>query len=171
MLKFKTYIYLILKGIVFNMIKTLSRDRWEKHPWAANNLVCELSLRFLRKITNPSADDYTDMLSGEIVHRDIVWKDIIDNGLHEPLLIVLGYDNKTIRLESGNHRIKNAIEDGYTHLPVALFVIKDNWLNEGNGTHFARDDDSEIIDWESLVKCPYPYQIDPRDFLPKHLIN
>jgi hypothetical protein len=87
--------------------------------------------------------------------------------MQEPLLIVIGYRNKTIRLESGNHRIKTAIEDGYTHLPCAVQVIQREFLEEGNGTHFY--DAKDIIHWEKLVKCPYPYQINPLEIIKKDI--
>lgn len=110
----------------------------------------------------------TDLLTGEIVHQDLVWKNILEDGLQEPLLIVIGFDNKTIRLESGNHRIKTAIKDGYTHLPVAVIIIKDNLLNEGNGLHFTNA--SDLVNWDNIIRCPYPYQVDPKTVLNSSLI-
>lgn len=97
-----------------------------------------------------------------------MWENIKEEGLQEPLLIVIGYENKTIRLESGNHRIKTAIEDGYTHLPVAVQIIKDNLLNEGNGTHYTNA--KEIVNWNKIIRCPYPYQVNPIDILDNNLI-
>lgn len=122
----------------------------------------------MKSISNVRATDYTDLLTGEIVHQSLVWRDIKESGLQEPLLIVIGYDNKTIRLESGNHRIKTAIEDGYTHLPVAILVIKENILNRGNGTHFF--DAIDLVKWDSLISSSYPYQVDPRKVIQSNLI-
>ena len=146
-----------------NKIKLLDSERWKKHPWAINGLVSNVGVDFLKKIANPKSTNFTDLLSGEIVHQDIVWKNIKEEGLQEPLLIVISYDHKTIRLESGNHRIKTAIKDGYTHLPIAILVIKDILLNEGNGTHYV--DAKEIVNWNEIIKCPYPYQVDPKKIL------
>lgn len=130
-------------------------------------MVFQIDVNFLKKIANPQATDHTDLLSGEIVHQDIVWENIKQEGLQEPLLIVIGYDNKTIRLESGNHRIKTAIQDGYTHLPAAVLVIKPSLINEGNGTH--NTDAKDIVNWDNVIRCPYPYQVNPKDVLDNKL--
>jgi len=141
------------------MRKTLNNTRWLSHPWARNNLVKEVSTSFLKSIANPEATKFTDLLNGDIVHQDLVWKNIKDEGLYEPLLIVIGYKNKTIRLESGNHRINTAIADGITHLPVAILVIQENLIYSGNGLHYFCAKHS--VKWDTIIKCPYPYQVDP----------
>lgn len=148
-------------------MKILKNKRWESHPWSANNLVKNIDVNFLKEIANPSSTDYTDLLSGEIVHQSVVWENIKKEGMFEPLLIVIGFDDKRIRLESGNHRIKVAIEDGYTHLPAAILVLKGNIIHEGNGLH--NFDANKIVNWCNLVKCPYPYQVNPKLVLGDHL--
>lgn len=77
----------------------------------------------------------------------------------EPLLIVINLKNKTIRLESGNHRINTAVADGYSHLPATIQSINDNWLNLRNGSHFF--DGAELIDWNIIAKCPCPVGYNP----------
>jgi hypothetical protein len=149
-------------------MKTLTNKRWKQHPWALNDLVLEMEVSFLKKIANLEATDHTDLLNGDIVHQDLVWNNIKEEGLQEPLLIIIGYDNKTIRLESGNHRITTAIADGYTHLPVAVQVIKRNLLEKGNGLHFF--DAKDIVDWTKIIKCPYPYQISPKKIFNNDII-
>ena len=123
-------------------------------------MVQQIDVQFLKKIANPEATNHTDLLNGDIVHQDLVWENIKEEGLQEPLLIVIGYDDKTIRLESGNHRIKTAIADGYTHLPVAIQIIKRSLLEKGNGFHFF--DAKDIVRWEHIIRCPYPYQLEPK---------
>jgi hypothetical protein len=148
-------------------MKILKNKRWESHPWSENNLVKNIDVNFLKKIANQESTDYTDLLNGEIVHQSIVWENIKAEGMFEPLLIVIGFDNKRIRLESGNHRIKVAIEDGYTHLPTAILVLKGNRIYDGNGLHDY--DANNIVNWRNLVRCPYPYQISPEKVLSSKL--
>ena len=143
--------------------KTLNKERWSKHPWALNNSVAEVDVNFLSKISNKQTKPYTTDLNENMVHQDVVWDDIEKNGLDEPLLIVIGTKERTIRLESGNHRVNNAIKEGYTHLPVAILIIKDNLLEIGNGKHYI--DATHIVKWSNIIKCNYPYQVDPRDIL------
>ncbi len=148
-------------------IKILKKENWKNHPWSINNYVFNTKIEFLKSISNPNATKYTDLLNESIVHQDIVWEDIKKNGMQEPLLIVIGYKDKTIRLESGNHRVNTAISDNYTHLPCAFFVFKESVFAKGNGEH--KFDAKGLIDFSKLIKCPYPYQINPKIILPTEL--
>lgn len=80
----------------------------------------------------------------------------------EPLLLVYSYKYSTLRLESGNHRIKVAIERKYTHLPCALLIIQDKWIHSLNGKHFFP---YENIFTENLIKSAYPYLLKPINFI------
>lgn len=149
-------------------MKVLKNDKWKQHPWSLNKMTVNVDVNFLKSISNKNSTDFTDLLTGEIVHQDVVWEDIEKNGLNEPLLIVIGYKNKTIRLESGNHRIKTAIQSGYTHLPVSIIVIQENLLSKVNGEHFFNA--ISIVNWDNVIRCVYPYQINPRKVLSSDLI-
>lgn len=144
-------------------IKLLIDNKWKNHPWNNNGMVFQLSTFFLDKYRNKKSTNFTDLYSGEILHERLVWNDIKKNGMIEPLLIIIGYKNKTIRLESGNHRIKLAIEDGITHLPTAIFISSDGIINIKNGDHLY--DAKNIVNFESLIKCNYLYQVNPIDVL------
>ena len=61
------------------------------------------------------------------------------------------------------HRIKVAKDKGYTHLPAAFFVFKESVFNSLNGNHFFNA--KEIVDFNKLIKCPYPYQVDPKKIM------
>ncbi len=146
-------------------MKLLQNKRYEFHPWSEQGVVCHMPLDWLLTISNPNPTDSTDLLDGRIVHQDIVWRDIEKNGMLEPLLMVVSGKHRTIRLESGNHRIRTAIGSGYTHIPCSLTVIKEKVLCLGNGEHSF--DAAELVDWVRVdsVGCPYPFQLNPIEIL------
>ena len=137
------------------MVKILN-DKWTSHPWNRFQLVELVSVDFLSSIKNENSSNETNLISGEIVPEERVWKDIEENGMNEPLLLTVGLKNKTIRLESGNHRIKLAKKYGYTHLPVATFVSFETIKFEANGLH--EYDAKNIINFKNMIKCVYGYQ-------------
>ncbi len=72
-------------------------------------------------------------------------------------------------MKEGNHRITTAIDEGYTHLPVAVFLIKDNLIHEGNGLHFV--DAKEIVKWEKIKNWVKKEQINPTLILDNSLFS
>ncbi len=149
--------------VMIMKIKILSGNRVLQHPWSRLGLVRQCPTWLLKALSNPLSNNKTDLLTGDVVHQDLVWEDIKKNGMQEPLLIIVGWENKVIRLESGNHRIQTAIQDGYTHLPVALQVIKGDLLNPVNGLH--KVDADSLIYWDKTIKCAYPVQYDPSNII------
>lgn len=143
--------------------KLLKNKRWMSHPWSDGDKVSLVSIDFLLKICNKESTNKADLLTGEIVSEDIVWSDIVKNGMKEPLLIRINPETFEVRLESGNHRIKTAKKDGYTHLPCAVFITKNTIFNKGNGVHKYKIVD--LLDFSKLVNCPYDYQIKIDNYL------
>ncbi|WP_318493482.1 ParB N-terminal domain-containing protein [Photobacterium leiognathi] len=140
--------------------------QWQRHPWADDsNKVVLFPTEILSQIANPLATDTTDNLEGEVVDQEDVWRDIIENGMRDPLLVVISWRYKTIRLESGNHRVKMAKKYGVDRLPVATLVIEEMLLNPGNGSHFF--DATNLIEFDRLLKQPYPYQVNLLSYLCK----
>lgn len=150
-------------------MKELTNNRWMFHPWNDNHKVELIPVSFLDLIRNKNNKPFTDDLDGNIIHEDEVWKDIELNGMFEPLIIRIGFKNKTIRLESGNHRIRSALKNGYTHLPVATFVANDAIAFPINGHHQFLCED--IIHFQNLIPSVYNYQILLSDFLLKDFHN
>lgn len=138
-------------------MKILNNKLWEKHPWNHGNQVEEISLNFLKQIANFDTPDITDDIDNQHKHQEEVFANIEKYGMRDPLLIVISKKHKTIRLESGNHRIRVALKRGYTHLPVATLIIDEKLLNEGNGLHVFSA--SKFIDFNKLIPNPYPYQM------------
>lgn len=138
-------------------MKKLKIKRWKDHPWNNNNQVEEIKISFIEKIRNKESLPTTDDIDGIIKSQSVVFDNIEKNGMRDPLLIVISSKYKTIRLEAGNHRIQEAKKRGYTHLPVAVLVIDEHYLKEGNGKHYYSAED--IVNFKDVLKIPYPYQI------------
>jgi hypothetical protein len=142
-------------------VNLLKNDRWKYHPWNNEKKVFLLPVGFIKKYSNPLPTDTTDLLNGDIVKQELVWENILNEGMVEPLLMIIGIKNKTLRLESGNHRINLAINDNVTHLPVAFFVSNQSMIHEGNGKHYFCA--KKTINYDLLINCPYYYQVNPLD--------
>ena len=141
------------------MLNLLGYGRWETHPWNDYGLVKLFPTEFLKKYSNKTPSKYTNMSSGEIVKQEKVWADILENGMDEPMQLIIGTKDKTLRLESGNHRINMALKHGITHLPTVVFVSHDSIINSGNGEHYFNAED--VVNFSGLIKCYYYYQINP----------
>lgn len=152
-------------------MKLLDNTLWKKHPWNMNNMVELISVDFLYSIRNKKSTVTTDLLDGTIVPEEKVWENIKKEGMVEPLLVRIGLNDKTIRLESGNHRIKLAKKEGYTHLPITCYIANEVIFSEGNGFH--KYPAKNIIDFDTvyLPRCPYGYQVKLSDIIKEDYKN
>lgn len=144
-------------------MNTFKNKLWLQHPWSKTGMVEEISVGFLEAISNKHTETYTDDLDGFIKHQKDIFDSIEQNGMRDPLLIIISLKYHTIRLESGNHRINEAILRGYTHLPVATLIIEEKWHSEANGTHFFNAEG--VVDFNKLIPNPYPYQMKLSDII------
>lgn len=134
-----------------------SLNPWKNHPWNDSGKVELVCVDFLLRFANPNPTEETDLCNGEIHHQEVVWQNILDEGMQEPLMLrVNPYDNE-IRLESGNHRVRLAKKYGFKYLPVATFVTKKTIFHAGNGGHVFYLDSQ--TGFKNKVNCSYDYQI------------
>lgn len=150
-------------------MKKMENLKWKEHPWSKTGMVEEIDIHFLKRIANPNNEPFTDDLNGVIKAQSIIFDQIEKEGMRDPLLIVISNEHKTIRLEAGNHRINEAISRGYTHLPVATLVIRDKMLYSENGVQVVCAKD--LIDFDKVLKLPYPYQIKLSELINKDIFG
>ena len=146
------------------------------HPWV-RLAPCSLffvPLTILEGISSGrgQADATSDLGDGSStqVPLDEIWQGILQHGMRDPLIISIGLvpGAATIRLESGNHRIYPARQDGLTHLPVIGLASSQPVLNPDNGDHTFDLDRSGLDEWlldggrSPEFFDPYPHPIDLR---------
>ena len=160
------------------MRTTLSFKKLKNHPW---NIALETGFflfptEALYKLSNPDASDCTDMGDGSgILHASSdVFDNILDEGMRDPFYILISYNRdkeSIIRLESGNHRVKEALDRGITHLPVLSFVQSYELYSPGNGLHkFPFDKNLLTAYYKTLGRNekyydPYPHPVDIKKLL------
>ena len=67
----------------------------------------------------------TDLKDGTEVDLDGLWENILNEGLHDPLIVRVGIKNKKFRLESGNHRIQVFYNNRIELVPVTVQMRED----------------------------------------------
>ena len=138
-------------------------EPWRYHPWNDSQQVELISVDLLLNFCNPSPTTETDLYNGEVCDQEIVWENILEEGMYEPLMLRINPYLSEIRLESGNHRVRLAKKYGVTHLPVASFITHRTVFHSGNGHHvfFLAEKHRP----EGIVKCAYDYQIKISDHI------
>jgi hypothetical protein len=132
-------------------------EPWRYHPWNASQQVELISVDLLLNFCHPSPTTETDLYNGEVCDQEIVWKNIMEEGMYEPLMLRINPYLSEIRLESGNHRVRLAKKYGVTHLPVASFITHRTVFHYGNGPHVFYL--AEKYTPKDIIKCAYDYQI------------
>ena len=81
----------------------------------------------------PTPTDVLDMVE--------LGRDVDRNGVKEPVLIWVNVVDRTVRLDSGNHRVYMMPLMGWTHLPCVVMVSDRSVGDPANGNHFYYSDD------------------------------
>jgi len=164
------------------VLTTIILRELNKHPWLAElkNGLHLIPTQFLFDISNPNSTKETDMGdgTGKVYPQRVVWDNIRNSGMRDPFYVLISLPNPndaegkaTIRLESGNHRIKEALIDGITHLPVAVFIQSRPLYHKGNGTHTFDLDKNKVYDYYRSIGRdpkffePYPHPCNLKEIL------
>lgn len=164
------------------MFSTVNLKELKKHPWykESKNGLYLFPTKDLAQIGKPNPTETTDTGdgSGQQFSSAKVWDTIIEQGMRDPFYVLVSIpnpnskENATIRLEAGNHRVKEALKNGVTHLPVAAFMQSYPIYHPGNGQH-RYPLEKELIHsyYESLGRNPkwfdpYPQPVDLKVLLP-----
>jgi hypothetical protein len=159
---------------VTRLLRTLDLTALGSHPWVrlAPDALFLVPVPLLEVIANSEATDTTDTGdgSGRQFPLDEIWQGILKQGMRDPLIVKIGLAPglATIRLESGNHRIRSAKQSGLTHLPAIGIASAQPILHRGNGEHTVPLDRSGIDAWleaggrDPALFEPYPHPVDLR---------
>lgn len=62
------------------------------------------------------------LMDGTRVPFEDLWRNLLEEGLYEPLIMRIGLKNKKFRLEAGNHRVRIFMGKGVPMIPVTVQV-------------------------------------------------
>ena len=71
-------------------------------------------------------------------------RDVDANGVRDPVIIWVNIIDRTIRLDSGNHRVYMMPLMGWTHLPCVCRISNQSIGDPANGHHFYYSTDIKI---------------------------
>lgn len=97
-------------------------SKWKDHPLTKQEVVELIPTNWLFKIYGTDVTPQTNLMDGTLVDLETLWNNILEEGLHNPLIIRVGRVNKKFRLESGNHRIQVFKKHGVEHVPATVQI-------------------------------------------------
>ncbi len=96
--------------------------KWKTHPLTLAGHVELVPTTWLYQYRGTDVTPGVDLKDGTIVDMETLWKNIQQDGLHDPVIIRVGRENKKFRLEAGNHRIQVFMKYGVAHTPATVQV-------------------------------------------------
>jgi hypothetical protein len=103
-------------------METIIKEVWREHPLYKQGKVELLPTDWVWKYYGRDVTPEVDLLDGKIVSMDKLWENMLEVGLHNPLIIRVGLKNRKFRLEAGNHRIQVFHQHGVLFVPVTVQV-------------------------------------------------
>ncbi|MES2353486.1 MAG: hypothetical protein V4568_03615 [Pseudomonadota bacterium] len=120
---------------------------------------CDLvSVDWLLGLANPNPTACTDLVNwrqDELVTMDELFRNLLAEGMRDPLLIGVGRVSRMIRLEAGNHRVRVFHARGIKYVPAIAYVSDSAITHEENGTHPGRYADLKLPISPNIMG-PYP---------------
>jgi len=102
------------------------------------NIVEEISIQKLLQYAAmpPTSVDALDMVE--------LGRDVDRNGVKDPIVIWVNIVDRTIRLDSGNHRVYMMPLMGWTHLPCICRISNRSVGDPANGNHWYFSSDIKL---------------------------
>ena len=98
------------------------KESWKNHPLYKEGKIELVPTEWVWKYWGRDVSPKTTLMDGTEVDLDALWKNICEEGLHEPLVMRVGIKNKKFRLEAGNHRIQVLHDNKVEMIPVTVEV-------------------------------------------------
>ena len=93
---------------------------WKKHPLYSEGKIELVPTDWVWKYWGHDVSPMAELVDGTPVNLDALWENISEEGLHNPLIMRVGLQNKKMRLEAGNHRIQVFHKHGVKMIPVTV---------------------------------------------------
>jgi len=97
-------------------------DAWTEQPLYKEGKIELVPTEWVWKYWGADVSPEADLMDGTLVDLDGLWHDLLEHGMHEPLIMRVGLTNKKFRLESGNHRIQVLHAHQVPLVPVTVQV-------------------------------------------------
>jgi len=101
------------------------KERWKEHSLYKEGKIELVPTEWVWKYWGRDVSPQADLMDGTIVTLDALWKDMLEEGLFNPLVMRVGLNTNKFRLEAGNHRIQVLHEHGIGMIPVTVEVQED----------------------------------------------
>lgn len=98
------------------------KETWKDHPLYKQGKIELIPTEWVWKYWGRDVSPKTSLLDGTVVDLSTLWKNILDIGLHNPLIMRVGLKNNKFRLEAGNHRIQVFHKHGVKMIPLTVQV-------------------------------------------------
>lgn len=95
---------------------------WKQHPLALRGHVEEVPTEWVYQYWGSDVTTNTSYKEQDESSLPWLWERITEEGLKDPLVIRVGIESKTMRLETGNHRIQILREYGVEKVPVTIEI-------------------------------------------------
>jgi hypothetical protein len=82
------------------------KETWKSHPLFESGKIELIPTDVIARFRGVDVSEKTTLKDGTEVDMDALWENILAEGLHDPVIIRVGIQNKMMRLEAGNHRIQ-----------------------------------------------------------------
>jgi hypothetical protein len=109
------------------------------HP-ELGHIITWMPTAWLLARANPNPLSYTntagaDGLPDRNVDMSVLFQNLLEQGMRDPLLVGIGLNDGYVRLETGNQRIRCFSECGVDFVPAVGFVNDTAVTHEANGPH------------------------------------
>jgi len=98
------------------------KPRWKEHELYKQGVIELVPTEWVWKYYGPDVSPMADLMDGTPCDLDTLWKNILDEGLYNPLIMRVGVKNHMMRLEAGNHRIQLFHAHHIPYTPVTVQV-------------------------------------------------
>lgn len=112
---------------------------WKNHPLYLEGKVELIPTEWVWQFRGTDVSEHAELKNGTPCSLKDLWRNIQQEGLFDPLIMRVGLQSNTMRLEAGNHRIQIFHEHQIKEIPVTVQVMwecgphTENVLN--TGTH------------------------------------
>ncbi len=108
------------------------KESWKEHPLYKQGKIELVPTDWVWKYWGKDVSPQAELMDGTPINLDGLWNNILEEGLHRPLIMRVGLKNKKFRLEAGNHCIQILHKNNVQMIPVTV-QVKDECGPDADG--------------------------------------